>query len=120
VSATVEIGAGPYDLTVVGPNRFLRRFTGNTNATKTEVTATYRAPGLVLELTNHGAAAVTFTITPNNYAGHPKTHRVPAHSHASHEVDLFHGWYDVTVTISGEQSWRYVGHLENGRNSITG
>jgi phospholipase C len=60
VSATVEIGAGPYDLTVVGPNRFLRRFTGNTNATKTEVTATYRAPGLVLELTNHGATAVTF------------------------------------------------------------
>jgi len=40
--------------------------------------------------------------------------------HASHEVDLLHGWYDVTVTVSGDQSWPYVGHLENGRNSVTG
>jgi phospholipase C len=121
VAVTVEIGTGPYDLTVVGPNRFLRRFTGN-STTAVEVTATYRSPGLVLELANGGAAAVTFTVTPNNYAGHRQTHRVPAHGHASHAVDLFQGWYDVTVTVGGDQSWsrRYVGHVENGRNSVTG
>jgi phospholipase C len=122
VSATIEIGTGPYDLTVVGPNRFLRRFTGDTN-TAAQVTATYHQPGLTLELANGGAAAVTFTVTPNNYAtGHPKTYRVPAHGRASHAVDLFHRWYDVTVTVSGDQSWsrRYVGHLENGGNSVTG
>ncbi|HEY3607314.1 MAG TPA: phospholipase C, phosphocholine-specific [Pseudonocardiaceae bacterium] len=123
VPVTVAIGAGPYDLTVVGPNRFLRRFTGNTNATDAEVTATYHQSELVLELTNGGGAAVTFTVTPNNYAtSRPKAHRVAAHSHAIHEVDLRHGWYDVTVTISGDPTWsrRYVGHLENGTNSITG
>jgi phospholipase C len=32
------------------------------------------------------------------------------------------GWYDLTVTINGDGSWsrRYVGHLENGTNSVTG
>jgi phospholipase C len=32
------------------------------------------------------------------------------------------GWYDLTVTISGDGSWsrRYIGHLEDGTNSITG
>lgn len=32
------------------------------------------------------------------------------------------GWYDLTVTVAGDDSWsrRYVGHLEVGSNSITG
>jgi phospholipase C len=32
------------------------------------------------------------------------------------------GWYDLSVTISGDGSWsqRYTGHLEDGRDSITG
>jgi phospholipase C len=32
------------------------------------------------------------------------------------------GWYDLSVTVSGDASWsrRYTGHLEDGGNSITG
>jgi phospholipase C len=32
------------------------------------------------------------------------------------------GWYDLSVTISGDASWsrRYIGHLEDGEASITG
>jgi len=32
------------------------------------------------------------------------------------------GWYDLSVTISGDHTWlrRYIGHLEDGTNSITG
>jgi phospholipase C len=127
-----EIGTGKYDLTIVGPNRFLRRFTGDTNATgrSAQVTATYFRDGfrlqLALELTNDGTTAVTFTVTPNNYStSHAKTYRLPAHGHTTHTVDPLassNGWYDLTVTISGDPSWsrRYVGHLENGTNSITG
>jgi hypothetical protein len=32
------------------------------------------------------------------------------------------GWYDVTVTVSSDNSWsqRFTGHLENGQPSVTG
>lgn len=83
-------------------------------------------PRLVLSLTNGGTEAVTFTVSPNNYDGdRPRTFRVPAHSRATHVVDPLdasRGWYDRSVAISGDRSWsrRYTGHLENGRDSITG
>lgn len=85
-------------------------------------------PGLrlVLSLTNGGTDAVTFTVAPDNYsADRPRTFRVPAHGRATHVVDPLessHGWYDLSVTISGDGSWsrRYTGHLENGSDSITG
>jgi phospholipase C len=37
-------------------------------------------------------------------------------------VKASEGWYDLTVTISGDASWsqRYTGHLENGKHSISG
>jgi phospholipase C len=43
----------------------------------------------------------------------------------THETDPLvsgDGWYDLSVAISGDGSWsrRYTGHLEDGRNSITG
>ena len=81
---------------------------------------------LMLSLINGGTDAVTFTVAPNNYSGdRPRTFRVPAHGRATHVVDPLgssRGWYDLSVTISGDGSWsrRYTGHLEDGRDSITG
>jgi phospholipase C len=138
VPGSVEIGAGSgegkYDLTVVGPNRFLRRFTGDVNATgrTAQVEAAYYEggfgpkPRLALELTNSGTKAVTFTVVSNSYSkGQSKTYHVSAHGRATHAVDPLvssNGWYDLTVTISGDNSWsrHYIGHLENGTDSITG
>jgi phospholipase C len=77
-------------------------------------------------LTNHGATAVRFTVTPNNYSrDRAQTFRVPAHGSATHVVDPLvaaNGWYDLSVTLSGDNSWsrRYTGHLEDGTNSVTG
>jgi len=138
VPGSVQIGAGSgdgrYDITVVGPNRFLRRFTGDVNApgVTAQVTAAYDhggvspGPRLVLSLTNGGTDAVEFTVAPNNYsADRPRTFRVPAHGRATQVMDPLessHGWYDLSVTISGDGSWsrRYTGHIEDGRDSITG
>jgi phospholipase C len=125
VRETVPISPGAYDLTVVGPNRFLRRFTGEVGATA-EVAAVYRdrgygsRPQLALELSNNGAKPVTFTIS--SPTGEPDHLELPGHGSATHAVDADGGWYELTVTINGDNSWsrRYVGHLENGRNSITG
>ena len=67
---SVEIGAGRYDLTVVGPNRFLRHFTGDVTAAgrTAQAEAAYHQggfgskPTLVLTLTNSGPQAATFTV----------------------------------------------------------
>ena len=81
---------------------------------------------LVLSLANGGTETVTFTVTPTNYSGdRPGIVRVPAHGRATYVVDPLgssHGWYDLLVTIGGDGSWsrRYTGHLEDGRDSITG
>jgi len=138
VPGSAEIGAGSgngkYDLTIVGPNRFLRHFTGDVSVAgvTAEVTAVYYQGGFVpkpklwLELTNSGEQAITFTVTPNHYSKEPaRTYRVHAHSSATHVADpltVSNGWYDLSVTISGDGSWsrRYTGHLEDGKASITG
>ena len=128
-------GSGKYDLTVVGPNRFLRRFAGNlNNAGKTcsvvSVYAVDPASGrlaIYFVLTNSGSAAVTFTVTSSHYvSGGPWSYAVAAG--ASVDTPYFdviaasQGWYDFTITLGGDTSWirRYTGHLENGTASITG
>jgi hypothetical protein len=50
---------------------------------------------------------------------------VAAGSSATHVTDPLgssNGWYDLSVTISGDGSWsrRYAGHLEDGSASVTG
>ena len=126
-------GNGPYDLSVTGPNRFLRRFKGDaTKAGKNAaVTASYGVEAgsgklaLWFRMANSAAAAVTFTITSNNYRPGPWTSQVPAGGSVS---DFFNavagqnGWYDFTVTVSSDSTWsqRFSGHLETGAASITG
>ncbi|HEY0718105.1 MAG TPA: alkaline phosphatase family protein [Streptosporangiaceae bacterium] len=147
VSASVPLASGSYDLTVVGPNRFLRHFTGDSAqpGATAQVTATYHAPGhgpgpgynpgygpgpgqpvLALVLANGGHDAVTFTVTANHYGRHAdRCYQVPAHGSATHlanPIASSDGWYDLSVTVSGDRTWsrRYVGHLENGQPSVTG
>ncbi|MEV6205931.1 phosphocholine-specific phospholipase C [Kitasatospora sp. NPDC051914] len=127
-------GGGPYDLSVVGPNRFLRRFKGD--ATKpgklVSVTSSYAtAPttgklALWFSFTNTGTAPVTFTVTSTNYrTDGPWAYRVPAGGSAS---DFFNavayngGWYDFTVTVDSDPTWsqRFTGHLETGAASVSG
>jgi phospholipase C len=140
VTAVSQTVAGPaYDTTIVSANRFLRRFTGD--ATKAgaalTVTASYYAngfedqssapgPALLLTLGNNSASDVTFTVTPNHYSADPvRTVKVRAHGSWRHEADVVataHGWYDVTVTADVDSTWsqRFIGHIENGEDSITG
>ncbi|MDX6353924.1 MAG: phospholipase [Streptomyces sp.] len=136
VAGTAPVGATAgdtaYDITVVGPNRFLRHFTGDVGAAgKTaQVEAEYYTSGprprLALKLTNTGSKPVTFTVTPNHYTDdRPVIHHVPAHGHTTHTIDPLakaNGWYDLSVTVSGDSSWsrRYTGHLEDGSDSVTG
>jgi phospholipase C len=127
-------GNGRYDLTLLGPNRFLRHFAGNaTTAGKAmEVTSTYAIePGtgklaIYLHMTNTSGASVTFTVTSTNYRSDgPWHYSVAAGATVSdfwNAVAFENGWYDFSVTTSGDTSWsrRFTGHIETGTSSVTG
>ncbi|MEY9963794.1 phospholipase C [Streptacidiphilus sp. MAP12-16] len=127
-------GSGKYDLTLVGPNRFLRHFTGDATAAgrSVEATSSYApAPdtgkaAVWLAMTNSVSTTATFTITSTNYrTDGPWTYRVPAGGSASdyfNAVAYSNGWYDFTVTVDLDASWsrRLVGHIETGTASVSG
>ncbi|MER5918021.1 phospholipase C, phosphocholine-specific [Streptomyces sp. NPDC001982] len=127
-------GDTAYDLTVTGPNRFLRRFIGDvaTAGKDLVVEASYydgkstALPKLKLWLRNNGDSPVEFTITHNQYiSGAPQRVKVAAHSKEAWVVsplEVSGGWYDVTVTTDRDHAWsqRFTGHLETGQASITG
>jgi phospholipase C len=130
-----SVSPGVYDLTVIGPNRFLRHFRGSAldGDTTSQARAEYYPAGLrypavlALYLTNHSHHAVTFRISANRYAPGSRAVkvRVPARSERRRTLDPLAttlGWYDVTITRLGDPLWlrRFVGHLENGRTSVTG
>ncbi len=127
-------GDGKYDLTMVGPNRFLRRFTGDIAAAgaMAEVRSSYAVePGtgeqaVWFAMANTSGTAMTFTITSTNYrTDGPWTYQVPAGGTVSdyfNAVAFNGGWYDFTVTLDADPSWsrRFTGHLETGAASVTG
>ncbi|MFI9207216.1 phosphocholine-specific phospholipase C [Streptomyces sp. NPDC053253] len=112
------------DLTVHGPNGFLRHFRSPGKTVVPEVTARHNATtgNLDLTLTNATAAAVTLTIT-NTYAGTPQTVTIPKGGTATHTVSLSASarWYDVTVTTPSQTDYlrRLAGHVETGAPSTT-
>ncbi|MFF4966169.1 phosphocholine-specific phospholipase C [Streptomyces sp. NPDC001037] len=126
-------GDGKYDLTVIGPNRFLRRFTGNTSsecgtyararsylADRAGITALWFAL-----INDHPTRVATFVITSNSYRSGTWTYKVrPGHTTRDffNQLTYAAGWYDFTLTVDFDPDWsqRFVGHIENGRSSKTG
>lgn len=110
---------GRYDFTVHGPDGFVRRYAGTVVRAEQDdvavpvVTATPGTPALTLDLVNAGRTAVTFTLTPNDYAGTAQTLRVAANSRATATYPLDQSRYDVTVTATTGTRFtqRYAGTL---------
>lgn len=127
-------GSGKYDISMHGPNRFLRRFIGDASKAgkAIEVAARFAVePGtgktaVYFKMTNTSAAPVTFTIRSNAYrTDGPWTYTVPANSSREdyfNAVAYSNGWYDFTVLADSDGTWsrRYTGHIESGAASISG
>ncbi|MFK0048467.1 phosphocholine-specific phospholipase C [Streptomyces sp. NPDC090741] len=112
------------NLTVWGPNGFLRTWKGPAKKTGPEVTARHDAAtgSLKLTLTNSAAAAVDLTVT-NAYGGATQTLRVTAGGTATYTADLSTTgrWYDVKVTSSADTTFlrRFAGHVETGAPGLS-
>jgi phospholipase C len=127
-------GEGAYDLSVVGPNRFLRRIVGHARAPgkDLEVTSSYSVDpatgqtAIAFALRNDTSRAAVFVIEANAYrsGGAVSTFSVPAGSvgHASFDQTSVHGWYDLTVSSNLDAGWsrRFAGHMEDGAASVSG
>ncbi|MER5604021.1 phospholipase C, phosphocholine-specific [Streptomyces sp. NPDC002265] len=115
--------AGSYDLTVHGPNGFLRTFKGSgTAAAGPEVTARHHGDAVELTLTNKGSAAVELRLA-NGYGGRARTFKVRPGATVRHTVDLTASgrWYDLTVSSATDTAYlrRFAGHVENGRPGVS-
>ncbi|WP_327134023.1 phospholipase C, phosphocholine-specific [Streptomyces sp. NBC_01343] len=112
------------NLTVWGPNGFLRTWKGPAKKTGPEVTARHDAAtgNLKLTLANSGSAAVDLTVT-NAYGGATQTVRVAAGGTATYTADLSTTgrWYDVKVTSGADTTFlrRFAGHVETGAPGIS-
>ena len=118
-----EWPAGAYDLFVLGPNGFHRRFAGADGETIAASTVTVGRK-IQLRLKNTGKAC-TFSVVANAYTGKlkPWTSKVAANGSSNHLWDLSgtSGWYDLTVSSKELPGWsqRFAGRLENGQPSMS-
>ena len=124
--------AGKYQLSVNGPNGFLREFMGSKEDPLLQVQLEYsrlsagavRLSGNVdIVAVNTGARAYTLEITDNAYKTSSRTLPVKAKEKRVVMLDLSKsfGWYDFTVRVAGHPEFekRYAGHVETGKESFT-
>ncbi|MDX3575215.1 phospholipase domain-containing protein, partial [Streptomyces sp. ID05-47C] len=113
---------GSHDLTVHGPNGFLRVFKGPGKAAGPEVVARHVGDDVELTFTNRGSATVELKVA-DGYRGRTTTVRVKVGAVLKRTVDLSGSrrWYDLTVTSVADPSFqrRFAGHVENGRPGVS-
>jgi phospholipase C len=120
-------GSTGYDLSVYGPNGFLRSFRGSLAGSPTvqlDVRAAYdkRRNAITLTGKNLGTKPVNVSVM-DVYSG--KTINIELKSgqfrEQTYELHPTHGWYDFVVTAESDPTWRYqlAGHVETGEESRT-
>lgn len=111
------------DLTVHGPNGFLRAFKGPGGSAGPEASARHTSAGQVeLTLTNAGAATCRLTLT-DAYGGRKQTLTVRPGAKVVHRVDPKpgKGWYDLSLVCDQDGTYlrRLAGHVETGRPGVS-
>jgi phospholipase C len=123
---TLNVGSNTtYDLTVHGPNGFLRQFKGSVGSVGAEVVERHagRSDQLRLALSNEGDVAVRLTVTDAYRQQQPKTYLLRPHAAVSATMGLrgSNDWYDVSIVSADDDSFlrRLAGHMETGRPSTS-
>jgi phospholipase C len=120
----LPVGQAGYDLTLHGPNGFLRGFRGG-GADAVEVSSRYDRAGEALQVVvrNRGADPVVVRSADAYAAGEPRAHRLAPGATITDTWRIAKAghWYDITVEIAGQPSFqrRLAGHIETGRPSIS-
>ncbi|GAA1999197.1 phospholipase C, phosphocholine-specific [Nocardiopsis rhodophaea] len=126
----VPVSGSSYRLVLTGPNGFRREFAGSVadgTARAAEITTEIK-PGprkLHLRLANRGERTLTFTVRAAAYSELPEqtfTVRPSAQHTVMWPTGDSQGWYDLEVTLAEDDGFarRLTGHIENGKESVTG
>ena len=126
VWSVAGIGAASYDLSVYGPNGFLRAFKGSVlpAASRLSVDTTYdpHTNHLTLVIANEGAHGAMIDIL-DRYTEKTRSEYVDAGHSVSRrwELERFGGWYDFVITVEHDSVFacQVAGHLETGDDSIS-
>ncbi|CAM5616035.1 phosphocholine-specific phospholipase C [Streptomyces xanthochromogenes] len=118
--------SGATNLSVFGPNGFLRTFRSPGKTAGPEVTARHNAGTGNLDLTMTNAGKTTVHLKVANaaaYGGATQTFTVAAGATVKFTVDLRAGksWYDVSVTSDADTTFlrRFAGHVETGASGVS-
>src|SRR5262245_12846891 len=115
--------AAGFDLSVYGPNGFFRHFKADGPA-RLDVTASYQESNHKIALTvcNRGADRADVTIR-DAYSAQVAKLSLRAGAAATEDWSLARtrGWYDLVIAVEDDPSleYRYAGHLEDGKDSIS-
>jgi phospholipase C len=129
LSDTWEIasnGLTEYDLSVYGPNGFLRQFRGSVGkaSAKLLIDSEYEvsSDGIVLLIENRAEDSCEVSIA-DGYTNKTIVRKLKAGETIEHFWQLEHsfGWYDLRVTTDSDPDFaqRLCGHVETGRDSFT-
>lgn len=119
-----------YDLWVLGPNGYHRGFTGTlSKVTQTDALPEIRVcveecdPKIYLKVRNDGAKTAKLRVKANAYLANQtwSIETASIEKELSWDMSEFGGWYDFTVTIDGDSSYkrRFAGRVEVGKDSIS-
>jgi phospholipase C len=120
--------ASTYQLSVYGPNGFVRYFKGSvgSSAAALDVTSSWESEddhgSIRWKITNVAGGNATVSVL-DAYTGHKVTRLLEPHQGLEDERSLhqFYGWYDVIVTVAEDPTFEYrlAGHVETGRDSFS-
>ncbi|HCA86546.1 MAG TPA: phospholipase C, phosphocholine-specific [Streptomyces sp.] len=127
----VPVTGDAYRFTITGPNGFRREFAG-AGAPGPEVRSRIdpRNHDLHLTLDNRGERTATYTVRPVGYVEEAdvadRTREVVVKAGRSrtvvHSAADAHGWYDLEIAVAEDEVFhrRLMGHIEDGRESVSG
>ena len=117
----------PYDLSVFGPNGFVRYFNGSigSQAAVLDVFSSYDTDdggSIEWRAINAGAAPAEVSVL-DAYTGNSTTRLLEPQDSFEGELSLdeFHGWYDLIVAVAADPIFKYrlAGHVETGKDSFS-
>jgi phospholipase C len=119
--------ASAYNLSVYGPNGFVRYFNGSfgSRAAALDVRSGYstRDSGSINLAIRNVAAHLAEVIVLDAYTGSSiSEHLSPGQSFEKEfALEAFYGWYDLIITVAEDPtfSYRLAGHVENGEDSFS-
>jgi phospholipase C len=120
--------ASSYNLSVYGPNGFVRYFNGSvgSGAAVLDVRSSYESEHgdgeIELKITNAAANNAQVTVL-DAYTGKSSDRLLKPLQTFENEwsLDQFNGWYDLIVKVAGDSTFEYrlAGHVETGKDSTS-